>query len=77
MSEGWIETVAILEMGAKDLMEEGNGDGLSKKKKVVDQIYREVVSVELPRGFCSLVWGMVRGGSWRCFGGEVGKTLEY
>ncbi len=55
MSEGRIETVAILEMGAKDLMEEGNGDGLSKKKKVVDQIYREVVSVELPRGFCSLV----------------------
>lgn len=36
-----IEKVAICEMGAKDVVGEEEG-------KVVDQVYREIASVELP-----------------------------
>lgn len=38
-----IEKVAICEMGARDVLE-GEGEGVV----VVDQVYREIASVELP-----------------------------
>lgn len=40
-----VEKVAICEMGARDVREEGEGEG---DGRVVDQVYKEIASVELP-----------------------------
>lgn len=42
-----VEKVAICEMGAKDVREEGDREG-EGDGRVVDQVYKEIASVELP-----------------------------
>ena len=43
MKDARVDKVAICEMGAKDVVGEGKEGGV-----VVDQVYREIASVELP-----------------------------
>lgn len=42
-----VEKVAICEMGARDVREEGDREG-EGDGRVVDQVYKEIASVELP-----------------------------